>query len=56
MVSVLVVCVVIAVTGIVLAATGVLSGDKEEKTDGIAHRPFNKNKPKQPPGRYLPDG
>ena len=30
-VSVLVVCVVIAVTGIVLAATGVLSGDKEEK-------------------------
>jgi len=31
-----VVCVVIAVTGIVLAATGVLSGDKEEKTDGTS--------------------
>ena len=30
------VCVVIAVTGIVLAATGVLSGDKEEKTDGTS--------------------
>ena len=35
-VSVLVGCVVIAVTGIVLAATGVLSGDKEEKTDGTS--------------------